>query len=65
MVVAAAIYLLNFYSGSFMCQAAVWIISELRSRRKNGTLLFVNMTPAPELSFFMAPAPVRFHPLIF
>ena len=30
-VVAKAIYLLNFYSGSSMCPAAVWIISGLRS----------------------------------
>jgi len=44
-VVAKAIYLLNFYSGSFMCPAAVRIISGLRSVRKNIT------APAPGLLF--------------
>jgi len=61
--VAKAIYLLNLYSGSSMCPAAVWIISGLLSRRKNVT------APAPELLVFMAQAPapasVRFHTLIF
>jgi len=36
-VVSKAIYLLNFYFGSPMCPATVWIISGLRSRRKNVT----------------------------
>jgi len=44
-VVAKAIYLLIFYSGSSMCPATVWIVSGLRSRRKNDT------APAPELLF--------------
>jgi len=44
-VVAKAIYLLNFYSGSSMYPATVWIISGLRSRRKNVT------APAPLLFF--------------
>jgi len=44
-VVAKAVYLLIFYSRSSMCPATVWIISGLRSRRKNDT------TPAPELLF--------------
>jgi len=44
-VVAKVIYLLNFYSGSSMCPATVWIISGLRSRRKNDT------APAQELLF--------------
>jgi len=44
-VVAKAIYLLTFCSGLFMCPVAVWIISGLRSRRKNGT------APAPEFFF--------------
>jgi len=44
-VVAKEIYPLNFYFGSSMCPATVWIISELRSRRKNHT------PPAPELFF--------------
>ena len=79
MVVAAAIYLLNFYSGSSLCPVAVWIIihSGLRSRRKNDTVpvpspeLLVSMSVAlaSELSFFMdlapAPASVRFHTLVF
>jgi len=38
-----AIYLLNFYSGLYMFPATVWIISGLRSRRKNVT------APAPQL----------------
>jgi len=52
-VVAKAIYLLNFYSGSSMCPATVWIISWLRRCRRNDT------APAPELfvSMNMAPAP--------
>jgi len=69
--------LLNFYSGSSMCPATVWIISGLRSRRKNFTapipeLFFswtfapaleflVFMSVAPEVSFFMAQA--QFRPL--
>jgi len=44
-VVATAIHLLNFYSGSSMCPATVWIISGLRSHRKNVT------APAPQLFF--------------
>jgi len=44
-VVAKAIYLLNFYFGSSMCPATVWIISGLRSRGKNDT------APAPQLFF--------------
>jgi len=44
-VVAKAIYPLNFYSGLSMHAATAWIISGLRSRRKNDT------TPAPELFF--------------
>jgi len=36
-VVAKAIYLLNIYSGSSTCPTTVWIISGLRSRRKNVT----------------------------
>jgi len=44
-VVPKAIYLLNFYSGSSMCPATVWIISRLRSRCQNDT------APAPELFF--------------
>ena len=43
--VAKANYLLNFYSGSSICPATVWIISGLRSRRKNVT------APIPELFF--------------
>jgi len=35
--VANAIYLLKFYAVSSMCPATVWIISGLRSRRKNVT----------------------------
>jgi len=42
-VVAKAIYLLNFYSGSSMCPVTAWIISGLWSRRKNVTV------PAPQL----------------
>jgi len=42
---AKAIYPLNFYSGSSMCSATVWIISGMRSHRKNDT------APAPELFF--------------
>jgi len=42
-VVAKAVNPLNFYSGSSMCSATVWIISGLRSRRKNDT------ARAPEL----------------
>ena len=43
----------------------------LRSRRKNDTVpapppeLLVLMSVAPELSFFLAPASVRLHKLIF
>jgi len=44
-VVSKAIIQLNFYSGSSMCPATVWIISGLRSRRKNVT------ASAPELFF--------------
>jgi len=44
-IVAQAIYPLNFYSGSSICSTTVWIISELRSRRKNDTPL------APALFF--------------
>jgi len=44
-VVAKAIYLLNFYSGLSMCPATGWIISGLRSHRKNDT------GPALELFF--------------
>jgi len=44
-VVAKAIYLFKFYSGSSMCPATLWIISGLRSRRKNVT------APIPELFF--------------
>jgi len=44
-VVAKAIYLLNFYSGSSVCPATVWIISGLQSRHKNVT------APALELFF--------------
>jgi len=36
-VVAKAIHLLNFYSGSCMCPATVWIISGLWSCRENVT----------------------------
>jgi len=62
-VVAKAIHLLNFYSGSFMCPATVRIISGLRSRRKNVKtvkLIFMNMAPVPEFSLFVASAYVRF-----
>jgi len=45
-VVAKAIYLLNFYSGLSVCLATVWIISGLRSYRKNDT------TPTPKLLGF-------------
>ena len=52
-----------------MCPATVWIISVLHSRRKNGTdpelLVFMSVALAPELCFFMAPASVPFHTLIF
>jgi len=44
-VVAIAIYLLNFFTGSSMRPATVWIISGLRSRRKNVTV------SAPQLFF--------------
>jgi len=44
-VVAKAIYLLNFYTGSSMCPPTMWIISGLRSRRKN------DATPALFLSW--------------
>jgi len=44
-VIAKAIYLLNFYSGLCMYPGTEWIISGLRSRRKNDT------APAPELFF--------------
>jgi len=36
-IVAKAIYLLNFCSGSSMYPATVWIISGLRNRPKNDT----------------------------
>jgi len=42
-VVAKALYLLNFYSGLSVCLATVWIISGLRSCRKNDT------APTPKL----------------
>jgi len=45
-VVPEAIHLLNFYSGSSMYPATVWIISGLRSRRKN--------VAAPALQFFFS-----------
>ena len=45
--VAKAIYLLNFYSGSSMFPATVWIISGRRNRRKNDTV----PAPDPELFF--------------
>jgi len=41
-VVAKAIYLLNFYSGSPVCPATLWIISGLRSCHKSVT------APAPQ-----------------
>jgi len=44
-VVAKAIYLLNFYSESFMWPATVWVISGLRIRSKNDT------APTPDLFF--------------
>jgi len=44
-VVGKAIYLLNFYSGSSMCPATVWILSGPRSSRKNVT------APAAKLFF--------------
>jgi len=49
--------MLTIYSGSSPCSAAVWIISRLRSRRKNvcsgsGALLFMSVAPDPELSLF-------------
>jgi len=72
-VVTKAMYLLNFYSGSSMCPATVWIISGLRRRRKNDTkiilfrnmsralapelLVFMSVAPAPELLVFMSVAP--------
>jgi len=44
-----------------MCPATVWIISELRSRRKNVTApipeLFMNIAPARELLVFMRVVP--------
>jgi len=51
--VAKASYLLNFYSGSSMCPATVWIISGLRSRRKNVT------APAPQLLFSLTMLQLR------
>jgi len=44
-VVTKAIHLFNFYSGPSMCSATVWIVSRLRSRRKNDT------APASKLFF--------------
>jgi len=44
-VVAKAIYLLNFYSGSSMCPDTVWIISVLWNCCKN------DIAPAPEFFF--------------
>jgi len=65
------IYLLNFYSGSSMCPVTALIIQGCGARRKNDTVLapppemFVFMSVAPELFFFMAPSSGRFHTLIF
>ena len=44
-VIAKTIYLLTFYPGLSMNPGTVWIISGLRSRRKNVT------APAAELFF--------------
>jgi len=44
-VIAKTIHLLTFYSGLSMYPGTMWVISGLRSRRKN------DRAPAPELSF--------------
>jgi len=68
-VVAKAIYLLM----NRLCARYSVDYSRLRGRHKNDTapapppelLVFMSVSLAPELSFFMAPASGRFHTLIF
>jgi len=54
-----------------MCPVTALIIQGCGARRKNDTVLapppemFVFMSVAPELFFFMAPSSGRFHTLIF
>jgi len=70
-VAAKAIYLLNIYSGSCTCPAAVWIISRLRSRRKNVTApeLFFSWTwlrlRSSPVSWLRLQSSIRFHTLMF
>ena len=73
-IVAQAIYLLKFYSGSSMCPATVWDYFRAaepsqKCHSSASRTLFINMAPAPKLSFFMAQTPasasIRFHTLIF